>query len=169
VGPAQRRALPWEGSRCRTRSSLPDIDRPLVRSPPSPIPTAMVTVAVVSSSSSSEVPIAARTCVSVGEVGCSFPVCQSWICPICSHGAVLDLISSDFPFLLCQVAVGAVATSSDDRAAADCGVCAICLDRIALQETTLIKGCASDRVTRLLGVSGRDHKVGRAGGGDSLH
>lgn len=40
-----------------------------------------------------------------------------------------------------EVAVGAVATSSGDRVAADCGVCAICLDRIALQETALVKGC----------------------------
>jgi hypothetical protein len=39
------------------------------------------------------------------------------------------------------VAVGAVATGSGDRVAADCGVCAICLDRIALQETALVKGC----------------------------
>ncbi|XP_006645378.1 uncharacterized protein LOC102722445 [Oryza brachyantha] len=28
-----------------------------------------------------------------------------------------------------------------DRAAVDCGVCAICLDKIALQETALVKGC----------------------------
>jgi hypothetical protein len=25
--------------------------------------------------------------------------------------------------------------------AADCGVCAICLDKIALQDTALVKGC----------------------------
>jgi hypothetical protein len=163
-GSARRRALPWEGPRCRTRSSLPDTDRPLVRSPPSPIPAAMAVAAA-----SSEVPIVARTRVSVGEVGCSSPACRSWIHPICSHGAALDLISPGFPFLLCQVAVGAVATSSGDRVAADCGVCAICLDRIALQETALVKGCASDRVTRLLRVSGRDREVGRAGDGGSLH
>jgi hypothetical protein len=62
-----------------------------------------------------------------------------------------------------------VATSSGDRVATDCGVCAICLDRIALQETALVKGCTSDRVTRLLGVSGRDREVGWGVGGGSLH
>jgi hypothetical protein len=85
------------------------------------------------------------------------------------RGAALDLISSGFPFLLCQVAVGAVATSSGDRVVADCGVCAICLDRIALQETALVKGCASDHVMWLLGVGGRDREVGWGGGGGSLH
>ncbi|KAI4999518.1 hypothetical protein ZWY2020_004107 [Hordeum vulgare] len=29
----------------------------------------------------------------------------------------------------------------DDRAAGDCGVCAICLEQIPLQETALVKGC----------------------------
>ncbi|CAM0885052.1 unnamed protein product [Alopecurus aequalis] len=35
----------------------------------------------------------------------------------------------------------AVGGGGGDGAAADCGVCAICLDKIALQETALVKGC----------------------------
>ncbi|KAL6616717.1 hypothetical protein ACP70R_038987 [Stipagrostis hirtigluma subsp. patula] len=38
-------------------------------------------------------------------------------------------------------AAAPVGGSGGDRAAADCGVCAICLDKIALQETALVKGC----------------------------
>ncbi|XP_066310682.1 uncharacterized protein [Miscanthus floridulus] len=61
-------------------------------------------MAAAAASSSSEGPVAVRTCVSLGEE--------------------------------------AEAPGGGDRAAAaDCGVCAICLDRIALQETALVKGC----------------------------
>ncbi|CAD6228113.1 unnamed protein product [Miscanthus lutarioriparius] len=61
-------------------------------------------MAAAAAPSSSEGPVAVRTCVSLGEV--------------------------------------AAAPGGGDRAAAeDCGVCAICLDRIALQETALVKGC----------------------------
>ncbi|WVZ67386.1 hypothetical protein U9M48_016472 [Paspalum notatum var. saurae] len=38
-------------------------------------------------------------------------------------------------------AEAAASGGGGDRAAADCGVCAICLDKIALQETALVKGC----------------------------
>jgi hypothetical protein len=83
------------------RSSLPDTDRPLVRSPPSPIPTAMAAAAAAaSSSSSSEVPIAARTCVSVGEVGGSSPACRSWLDPpdlLARCGARSHIVRFSFP------------------------------------------------------------------------
>ncbi|GJN16702.1 hypothetical protein PR202_gb03721 [Eleusine coracana subsp. coracana] len=47
--------------------------------------------------------------------------------------------AADFPTTL--PIEKAAAPGGGDRAAADCGVCAICLDKIALQETALVKGC----------------------------
>lgn len=63
-------------------------------------------------------------------------------CPTTDMAAAASSLSAPAaPISLDKAAALGGDGGGDHRAAADCGVCAICLDKIPLQETALVKGC----------------------------